>query len=361
MMMPTERELHNPISTTMNSKDLDWKLRRLAKVELHRHLEGAIRLQSMLSIIKQYELDLPSDRIELKKIVQIDHDQPQTTINFLSKFAVIRRLFVSEEVIRRLVYEAVEDAATENIRHLELKFTPAALAEAKSFKHQQVMDWVIEATREAILDFDISVSLIASVNRHEVVQIASSVAEHAIRRAGDGVQGLDLAGNEGEFLAAPFRDLFLQAAKDGLGISIHAGEWCGPESVRYALLEIQADRIGHGVRILEDPELVQIARDRRTTFEVCLTSNLRTGITHQVDDHPLISMIQSGLAVTLNTDDPAILGIDLTHEYTLAVQKMDLSLESLKGLNLTASQAAFLPPSEIRALENKLQVEYSLV
>jgi adenosine deaminase len=315
----------------------------------------------MLWIIQQYELDLPTDEQALKKLVQIDRNQPQTPQNFLSKFEVIRQFFVSQAAIQRLTYEAIEDATAENIRHLELKFTPVALADSGSFRIQDVMDWVIEAMHEATEDFNTSVSLIASVNRHEDVQLAKHVAENAIRRAGDGIRGLDLAGNEGGFLAEPFRDLFLTAANAGLGVSIHAGEWCGPDSVRYALEEMQAARIGHGVRILEDPETVKIARERRVTFEVCLTSNLRSGITQHLSDHPLIPMIQSGLGVTLNTDDPSLLGINLTHEYGLAVRHLDLSLESLKGLNLSAAQASFLPRSEVRALEMKLQSEYSLI
>jgi adenosine deaminase len=339
----------------------DIHLKRLAKVELHRHLEGSIRLESMLRIVREFELDLPADPAELGRLVQIDGTQPQTPKNFLSKFDVIRQFFVSPRIIQELTFEIIEDAAAENIRHLELKFTPAALAQTRSFNIGEVMDWVIQAREEAVQAFGISVGLIASVNRHEEVQLAAQVAGHAIRKAGEGIQGLDLAGNEREHLAEPFRDLFLHAAGEGLGISIHAGEWCGPESVRYALEEIQADRIGHGIRILEDRQTVQLARERRTTFEVCLTSNLRSGIAESIAQHALIPMIQSGLLVTLNTDDPALLGTDLTQEYELAIRHLGLSRESLFGLNLTAVQAAFLQPKEIQTLELELQRAYSLL
>lgn len=353
--------MENHLIPTQLSSRKDPSLRNLVKVELHRHLEGSVRLDTMLAIIEKHGLDLPLEREELRKLVQIEAEQPQTTKNFLSKFEIIRKLFVSPETIRQITLETLEDVAEENIRHIELKFTPAALTQAGSFRIQDVMAWVIEARDAAVRDLDLSVALIASVNRHEDVDLAKQVAELATGRYGGEIQGLDLAGNESEFHADPFREIFRAAGEAGLGISVHAGEWGGSESVRYALEQMNAARIGHGIRILEDPSVLQLARDVRPTFEVCLTSNLRSGIIQDITDHPLVKMIQSGLLVTLNSDDPALLGIDLTHEYSLAVDQLDLSIESLKGLNLTAAQASFLPAREARALEFELQTAYSLV
>ena len=147
----------------------------------------------------------------------------------------------------------------------------------------------------------------------------------------------------------------LEAAQEsGLGITIHAGEWAGADNVRRALEGMQAIRIGHGVRIMEDPEVVSLARDRRAVFEVCLTSNVQSGVVSNLADHPLHNMIQAGLHVTLNTDDPMICNTYLTNEYAVAIEEQKLTLVSIKELILSAAQAGFLPRPEKAALESEL-------
>jgi adenosine deaminase len=201
------------------------------------------------------------------------------------------------------------------------------------------------------------VRLIVSVNRHEPVRLAEDAAREALDRKSQGIVGLDLAGREGDFPAAPFATLFAEVKREGLRVTVHAGEWAGPQGVRQAVEVMGADRVGHGVQVLGDAEVVALAKERRLVFEVCLTSNLQSGVVRAIASHPLPQMIEAGLRVTVNSDDPGISQITLGGEYALAVRDLGLSRQTLHGLILTAAQASFLPAREKKALETSLQAE----
>lgn len=327
----------------------------LPKVDLHRHLEGSLRIRTLMEIAGQEGLDLPKEESLLREQVQIGSAEPKTLPNFLSKFRALRPIYRSPEIIQRVTREAIEDAAIDNVVYLELRFTPAALSQAKDFPILEVVGWVIEFAREAAREFDIRVGLVASINRHESVGLAEAVAQIAADHAGDGILGLGLAGNEADFPADPFTSIFKSAEQAGLHTTVHAGEWSGADSVNQALTSMGASRIGHGVRVLEDAEVVSLARDRRAAFEVCLTSNLHSGVIAGMGEHPLPEMINAGLVVTLNTDDPGISNVRLSDEYFTAVSELGLSEETLKGLILSGAQHSFLPEPEKVELEGRLQ------
>jgi adenosine deaminase len=188
------------------------------------------------------------------------------------------------------------------------------------------------------------------------------VARLAAERLGGsaaGIAGLDLAGNEAEFSALPFAGLFREARESGLRLTVHAGEWGGAQNVREAIEALGAERIGHGVRVLEDPRVVDLARERGTVFDVCLTSNYQSGVVPALSAHPLARMINAGLKVTLNTDDPSISAITLSDEYRLALEDLGLPPAELAGCILTAARASFLPQAEALALEETLRARLS--
>jgi adenosine deaminase len=331
-------------------------LKTLPKIDLHRHLEGSLRLESLLEIARQYHLNVPSTDLEaLRPFVQITND-PATHEAFLGKFEVLRHFYRSPELIRRLVYEAVADAALDSVKYLELRFSPQALCRVRGFSLADATDWVIESVSQAEADFDIQVGLIVTLVRHDPVPQARQVAEIAFERAGKGIVGLDLAGDEVKFPSRPFTPLFKEAKEVGLGITVHAGEWASAYGVREAVLYLFADRIGHGVRTLENSEILQLVRERQIAFEVCLTSNLQTGVVHQMNHHPLVDMLDVGLNATINTDDPSISNLTLTDEYEIALQKLQIGFPALRQTILTAANAAFLPPAGRQALVHKFEM-----
>lgn len=330
----------------------------LPKVDLHRHLEGSLRLNTLVEVGQAYDLDIP-DADRLSQMVQINQSDPLTSQNFLSKFEVLRKFYRSPEVIKRISEEAVADAAADNVRYLELRFTPVALGKGADFPLGEAMDWVIDGVKESQSKYKIKTRLIASINRHESVKIAAQVAELAIDRLDSMLVGLDLAGDEANFPAAPFEPIFREARQSGLNITIHAGEWGPAENISQAISLLGAERIGHGVRIMEDSAIVTEASERGTTFEVCPTSNYQSGVVDSLDNHPLHEMIEVGLNSTINTDDPGISQITLSDEYATACEKIGLSLENLKDRVIAAAQAAFLPELERKHLIASLEQEYN--
>lgn len=334
--------------------------RALPKVELHRHLEGTLRLETMLEIAQQHGIVNPADILRLSTLVQMQEEENFSFQNFLSKFNTLRLFYRSPDVIHRITREAIEDAAKDNIKYMELRFTPAALSRAERFPLHDVIDWVVASSQEAAQKYGVIVKLIASVNRHESHELAEQVAWLAAERKDQGMVGMDLAGNEAEFKSEPFYGVFKEAKQSGLHVTIHAGEWGPAANVKEAIEELGAERIGHGVRVLEDDTVAQLAKERGAAFEVCVTSNYQSGIVPTLEAHPLSEMLERGLNVTINTDDPSISRITLSHEYYVACENLGLSQDVLKQRIIAAAQAAFLPDAERETLVTQLKKELKL-
>jgi adenosine deaminase len=334
----------------------EW-FRKMPKIELHRHLEGSLRYSTLVDVSRTHGITLPIQR-DFQRLVQVQLNDPLTFENFLSKFQTLRQFYKSPDVIRRVAREVVEDAAEDNIQYMELRFTPIALSRVEGFPITDVMDWVTESVAEASKVFDVKTNLIVSVNRHESVEAAEEVLKHALDYRDKGVVGVDLAGNEVEFSAIPFQSLFQSMQQEGLFITIHAGEWAGPSNVYEAISELNTDRIGHGVRVIEDEDTVALALERNIPFEVCVTSNVQSGVFSAVKQHAVKKMIDAGLFVTINTDDPGISQITLSDEYQILNREFDLSIERLFFLSNAAIQAAFLPEDQKKDLFEKFKSRF---
>ncbi|MDX2163179.1 MAG: adenosine deaminase [bacterium] len=341
---------------SLQSSPMNETLHSLPKIELHRHLEGSWRLDTLRDVA--FDFCLPIDNYELETLrpfVQIMPDEPHTMERFLGKFRYLRQFFRSETVIKRVAYEAVADAAADNVRYMELRFTPQALNNILHCSYLSVVQWMCEATQQAAADHGIQVRLIVSMNRHEAVSIGEEVLEAALYCRAKGVVAIDLAGQETGFPCLPFQAIFQRAKAEGLFVTVHAGEWAGAESVRDAVELLGADRIGHGIRVLEDPALVETLSQRGTTFEVCPTSNYHSGIVTALRDHPLPAMRDSGLRTTINTDDPLISNISLTDQLAHAVEHLGYSLAQIKAAQIAAAQAVFLPPADRDVLVSQFE------
>lgn len=334
--------------------------RALPKVELHRHLEGSLRLDTMVDVARQHGITIPADVLRLSNLVQVQDADKFTFQNFLAKFNTLRLFYRSPDVIDRITREAVEDAAKDNVRYMELRFTPVALSRAERFPLHDVIDWVLTSAREAALKYNVIVRLIASVNRHESTELAEQVAWLAAAHIKDGLVALDLAGNEAEFKTKPFYGIFKEAKQAGLHVTIHAGEWGPAVNVKEAIEEIGADRIGHGVRVLEDQDILTLVRERGTAFEVCVTSNYQSGVVQSLDTHPLMGMLDAGVNVTINTDDPSISRITLSHEYYTACEDLHMPQSILRQRIVAAAEAGFLASGEKVELVNQLKKDLKM-
>lgn len=319
-------------------KELFFK--RMPKIDLHRHLEGSLRLGTLQEVAGEYFPELLST---LNQTVQVLPSEPATPENFLAKFRTLRNFYLSLDLIKRFVYECVEDAANDGLVYLELRFCPSALSHFRPDLLPEVIASVVNSAQQASRQFDLPLRLLVCLNRHEPLELAEHIVSNMWPFLSEGIAGVDLAGDELNFSALPFQNLLLDAKNRGLALTVHAGEWGGAENVSEAMNILKANRIGHGVRILESEDAVAEAVDQQIPLEVCLTSNIQSGVYSSLKKHPINKMLEAGLNVTINSDDPQISRITLSSELQLLKQQFGLSLDHIFQAQLASIAASFLP------------------
>jgi adenosine deaminase len=339
------------------STSLRARLSALPKVDLHRHLEGSLRLQTLSEFAREHGIDLPSYDIDYLRRFATAADREQDFHSFLEKFRFLRRFYPTRAAVERVAYEAVADAAADNIKYLELRFNPVALSRLQGFRLDEVTSWVCDAVDRAQRDHGLRAALILQVGREESLETASEISEVALAHRLSGVVGIDLAGDEARYPARPFSHVFQRAREEGLGVTVHAGEARGAESISEAIEMLGAQRIGHGVSVIKDDDVVQTARRSGVTFEVCPTSNLQTRVVSSLALHPLPHMLDLGLRATVNTDDPSVCDTTLTDEYVVAVLEMGITIGQIRSTILTAIEGSFQPPEERARLTERFRQE----
>lgn len=336
------------------------QLHRLPKVDLHRHLEGSLRLHTLAEIAQEHGIDLPSYDIEyLRRFATVAGDEWDFH-RFLEKFRFLRRFYPTQAAVERVAYEAVADAAADHVKYLELRFNPVALAREQGFSLDQVTTWVCGAVARAERDCQVRTNLILQIGREEDLSTAFQIADVALAHRAAGVVGLDLAGDETRYPGRRFAEVFQRARQEGLHVTVHAGEAGDAENVLEAITLLGAQRIGHGVRSVENSDVVRLIRERGVTLELCLTSNLQTGVMRCFWQHPLLDLLALNLKVTLNTDDPSISDTTLSDEYLIATLAMGLTLKQIKQAIVTAIKGSFQPADERARLVEWFRTELEL-
>ena len=329
--------------------------RRLPKIDLHRHLEGSLRLTTLVELAHSHAIELPAYDLEkLRPHVQVTHEPPGFKA-FLDKFEILRRFYTSRDAVQRITREAIADAAYDNVIYLELRFNPYALAREQRCSFADVVTWVEEATQEAQESYGIRVCLILQIPRNESLSVASEIVEVAIASFGTVVRGIDLAGDEMAYPAEAFIGPFKRARQAGLHTTVHAGEAMGAESVQSVLDCLHPQRVGHGIRCVENSHVVEMLHARGISLEVCPTSNLHTGAVKVLSQHPLVDLLSLGLRVTLNTDDPSVSAITLGEEYVAAVEQVGLAPRVIYRMLRYSVDAAFIPAEEKEALGSRVR------
>lgn len=326
----------------------------LPKIDLHRHLEGSVRLETLQDIAVTNDLDVPRDLDTIRRRAQVTADDPRTSHNFLSKFHFLRHFFCSAAVVERIFREAIADAARDGLVYLELRFTPQALSQASGLSLRDVMAISRQTAQAASADYALPLKLIASVNRHESVSLAAEVLSLVLAEDHEIIVGYDLAGDERNYPAEPFKELFARANAAGLVTTVHAGEWDGAQSVAAALEQLKPQRIGHGVRAVEDAGLLSQLAERGTVLEVCPTSNVLSGVCTSFSDVPFTALTAAGVKFTLNTDDPSVCDVTLSDELRRYADCFGADLQTIRQLQLQALDAAFVSDSERAAIRARL-------
>ncbi len=342
-----------------NAATLRNSFHRWPKVDLHCHLDGALRVETIFQIARKQKIAIPADSPEeLKKFVQVSPSCRSLT-DFLKCFTYFYEVLKSAETMERISYELCEDTSAENVRYFEPRYAPA-LQESKDFHMEDSLKSVLRGLSAGGKKFKVGWGVILCIFRSHTKEVADETVRLADKYRNDGVVAIDLAGDEARYPVGQYKSAFDMARERKIPITCHAGEAAGPESIRNAV-RLGSQRIGHGVRVLEDPALYRELIDRRIPFEICLTSNVQTQVVHHLKDHPLPKFIQDGLYVTLNTDDPGVSGIDLTHEYEVAARELGVTSEQARKLVFNGIGALFIDDKKKKEMTQEFEKEFAKI
>lgn len=325
----------------------------LPLTDIHRHLDGNIRPQTILDLGRQHNLSLPASTLDaLIPHVQVTSNEPDL-VSFLSKLDWGVKVLASLDACRRVAYENVEDAANNGLHYVELRFSPGYMAMTHQLPVEGVVEAVIAGVREGCRDFNVEARLIGIMSR-TFGETACLRELDALLAHRDGITALDLAGDELGFPGSLFLSHFNRARDAGLRITVHAGEAAGPDSIWQAIRELGAERIGHGVKAIEDRGLMDFLAEQRIGVESCLTSNIQTSTVASLAQHPLKAFLEHGVLASINTDDPAVQGIDIQHEYRVAAPAAGLTPTQIRQAQINGLEIAFLSDEEKAALRKRV-------
>lgn len=334
--------------------NLDDFVRDMPKVELHVHLEGSIDPATLLTLAERNGVALPADDVEgLKAFYQFtDFD------HFIRVYFAISNCLRTLDDYRFISYEFGAEMARQNVRYAEVTFTPYTNVTNTGLPFEDILAALNEGRSQAQEEFDVQYRWVLDIVRDDPGS-RHQVAEWAAGALDDGVVGFGLGGTEKGHPPEWFADAYSVAREAGLHSVPHAGEVAGPESVWGAIRALGAERIGHGVRSIEDPSLMDYLRQHQIPLEICPTSNLCLGVYSSFEEHPIRWLWEQGLYVTVNSDDPPMFNTNLVSEYQVLVEHIGFSTSDLENLSLNALEASFLPDSAKAELKETFQAEFA--
>ncbi|USD28626.1 adenosine deaminase [Pseudoalteromonas sp. SCSIO 43201] len=321
----------------------------LPLLDLHRHLDGNVRATTILELGQQFNMELPATDIEsLRPHVQVLDNAPNL-MAFLEKLDWGVKVLGDYDACRRIAVENVADAVAQGIDYTELRFSPYYMAKTHNLHPQGVVEAVVDGVQSAVKGQDIQVNLIGIMSRTFGVEKCQYELD-ALLAFKERLVAIDLAGDELGFPGELFIEHYKQVRDAYLGVTVHAGEAEGAVSIWQAIKELGATRIGHGVKAIHDPALMDYLRDNRIGIESCLTSNIQTSTVESLTTHPLKAFLDHGVLATINTDDPAVQGIELDNEYSHAAAAAGLDLSDIHKAQRNAVEIAFLSEADKKAL-----------
>lgn len=313
---------------------------QLPKIELHCHLDGSLRPETIIDIAKKEGIELPSfDKEEIKKDL-IAPLECESLDEYLKRFALPNLVMQSVENLRRITFELFEDAAMENVKYMEVRFAPL-LHTAKGLSVEEIIQSVLEGMRDAESQFDIKGNIILSCMRTMSAESAFEVVEKGKQFLGQGVVAIDLCASEVEGFCREFVEPIALAREYGYRVTIHAGETGIGKNVLEAVELLGAERIGHGVFIKDFAEAYEIVKEKQIVLEMCPTSNVQTKAVNQLSEHPINAFHQDGIKVTVNTDNRTVSDTTMAKECSLVSNEFQMSAEDYKQIYLNSVEASF--------------------
>lgn len=327
-------------------------IQALPKAELHVHLLGAVRPSTLLEIIDESDIQTDLDSIEdIRSLFQFRDFQ-----HFIEVYMTVVGLVREEKYFEPMTYEMLEECYKQNTKYVELSFSPLDHMQFGLDFHQ-MLNRIHSARKRARDRFgivsDVRIDLVRSNNVATAMDILDLIEE-----ALPGIVSIDIGGNEAKFPPGPYAPVYKRAHNMGLHLVAHAGEAAGPRSIWDAVDLLGVERIGHGVSAKGDDRLLRHLREKRIVIEACPVSNVRTGVVPDISKHPVRDFFDSGLIVTVNSDDPSLFNTDLTNEYLQLHEHLGFTVEELYNLSVNAANSAFIPESTRAMLLKALQSDY---
>ncbi|MCC6216701.1 MAG: adenosine deaminase [Polyangiaceae bacterium] len=328
----------------------------LPKTDLHVHLDGSLRLETILALAREDGVELPaSTPEELREVIGCGRHFG-SLVEYLRGFDITLRVMQTEEALERIAFELAEDAHRENVRYMEVRYAPM-LHTRRGLKLTRVVEAVLEGLRRARERFGIKANVIVCGIRNISPASSYEMAELAVAYKGRGVVGFDLAGAEYDHPAKAHREAFQLVRDNNINCTIHAGEAYGPESIAQAIHICGAHRIGHGCRLRENGDLLHYVNDHRIPLECCPSSNVQTGAVKDLASHPLQLYFDLGVRVTINTDNRLITDTTVSRELHLVHTRMGVPFRDVKSLVVAGFKSSFLPFHEKQATLRKVVAE----
>ena len=326
-------------------------IHQIPKTDLHVHLDGSLRLKTILELAEQQGVALPGDpesEEELAEAINMGAICEDLT-DYLKAFDVTLSVLQTEEALYRAAFELGEDAARENVKYMEVRYSPL-LHSRSGLSYPVIVEAVAEGLREAKRQYGLMSGQIICGIRHMTPEASLRMAELCVAFKHRGVVGFDLAGAEANNPAKDYREALYLVRNNNVNLTIHAGEAYGPESIHQAIHMGGAHRIGHGTRLREDGDLLNYVNDRRIPLEVCLTSNVQTRACKSFESHPLPFYMSYGIRCTINTDNRLVTDTTMTEELVRAVEYYDLNLGDIRKLMIDGFKSSFMPYRKKRSV-----------
>ena len=333
-------------------KNFDPKYNDIPKTEIHCHLEGAIRTQTLIDIAREYHLMLPAyEASELDRHVKV-RDQLRDLHAVLEAFGIFQNSIASPAVFERIAWELFEDSARQNIKLFEVRFSPDWAFHGHNLDWDACLDGLLRAKERAEGEFDMAIGIIVITSRGMGAESCVKTMDWAISHKKH-IQAVDLADGELLYPMSNFVKPMLKAREAGLKITVHSGEDTPASAVMDTIQAFQPDRIGHGIHGIEDMSAVELIKEKGITLEVNPWSNYLTNSVPTIEAHPLKKLFDLGVRVTINSDDPEVLNTNVNNEYRIAHEILGMSLEDIKTCNRFAFEASFIEGSVKQGIWDK--------
>ena len=337
-------------------------IQKLPKAELHCHLDGSLRVSTIIDLASRQKVELPAKNQEdLHNILAIK-EKMKNLEEYLEIFDITLSVLQTPESLMRVAFELAEDCWNDGVRYVEVRYSPI-LHTQEGMTSSESIDAVKKGLDQAESEFGIKTGIIICGIRNISPEVSLKLADLAVQYKNKGVVGFDLAGAEENFPAKHHQEAFELILKKNINATLHAGEAFGPESIHQAIHACGAHRIGHGTRLMENKDLMAFVNDHRISLEICLKSNIQTRSIPSLEVHPFKYYLDQHLRVTLNTDNRLISDTTLTEEYLLAVNTFNLTLQDIRTIIINGFKSAFLPHNErrelIREVVDELEAEFS--